>query len=84
MGDIYRCAHRVIVWIGEESGSSKALFRLMHMQQGDPLGHLMQIGNVEQPLETPLDGDFLGNVPYEQRAFMIHELTERRYWTRVW
>lgn len=35
MGDIYQCAARVVVWLGEESNDSSRLFRLIRIHQYD-------------------------------------------------
>ncbi|KAM0719387.1 hypothetical protein Q7P37_005292 [Cladosporium fusiforme] len=95
MGDIYRCAHRVILWIGEASDDCKVLFRLIQMPPSDHLTYLSQdLGELDsllglQCLSNPRFGGQLLN--HEKLSFlrrnmgkMVDDLIGRRYWTRVW
>lgn len=86
MGDIYRCAHQVIIWIGEASGDSNVLFR--HIRMLDELSVTNQLLGAGRLLDARPVGEILSKHnsawrPGNTRQ-MIDHMDGRRYWTRVW
>lgn len=86
MGDIYRCAHQVIIWIGEASGNSNVLFR--HIRMLDEPSATNQLLGAGRLSDARPGGEILSKHnsawrPGNTRQ-MIDHMDGRRYWTRVW
>jgi hypothetical protein len=75
MGDIYRCAAKVVIWLGAESDDSGAVFRLMRHNPHE-LADCLRLPP-ERNNELP-----------NKHALWVHSgvrrLLDRRYWKRVW
>ncbi|PCD34539.1 hypothetical protein FGRA07_08857 [Fusarium graminearum] len=89
MGDIYRAAQRVVMWLGEETEPIKAAFEMLPtvakaqsmllQAAGELPGGEVTTEGVEDP-QKMLDSMFK-----EQSAMdAFWELMQRTYWTRAW
>jgi len=90
MGDIYKFAQRVVVWIGpasEEKGSTKALKVLLHLGQQvrwDPVTHIKRRSSICEPgCEEWFKGT--GSLPYDENSWQaIHYIFSRPWFSRAW
>ncbi|SPO04617.1 related to heterokaryon incompatibility protein [Cephalotrichum gorgonifer] len=85
MADIYQLAHRVVVWLGPESGDSKLAL--------DTLGHLgsQAVASKRSTLYSSPEANHSDwfrsrkTLPFDDRAWVaIHNLVKRSWFDRLW
>ena len=93
MGDIYRCAEAVLVWLGSAADDSDRVFAV-HLWRSEDLAELAQLKTccTEDPArlnnrhtpktEYPKDRD--GEINWIENWKVMSRLCRREYWSRLW